>query len=145
MNQKYVLFELNGKNELTKRMPINLSVVLDRSGSMNGKPIHYCKEATKFIINQLQEKDLLSVIVFDDNVNTVLPPQEVSYKDLLKAKVDQIQPGGMTNLSGGMTNLSGGLIQGCQHLLSQNTDQYVNRLNLLSDGQAIGELQTLIN
>jgi Ca-activated chloride channel homolog len=116
LNQMYVLFELNGKNELTKRMPINLSVVLDRSGSMNGKPIHYCKEATKFIINQLQEKDLLSVVVFDDKVNTVLPPQEVSYKDLLKAKVDQIQ-------SGGMTNLSGGLIQGCQHLLSQNTDQ----------------------
>lgn len=129
MNQMYVLFELNGKNELTNRMPINLSVVLDRSGSMNGKPIHYCKEATKFIINQLQEKDLLSVVVFDDKVNTVLPPQEVRYKDLLKAKVDQIQPGGMTNLSGG-------LIQGCQHLLSQNTDQYVNRLILLSDGQA---------
>jgi Ca-activated chloride channel homolog len=59
----------------------------------------------------------------------VLPPQEVRYKDLLKAKVDQIQPSGMTNLSGG-------LIQGCQHLLSQNTDQFVNRLILLSDGQA---------
>jgi Ca-activated chloride channel homolog len=35
-----------------------------------------------------------------------------------------------------MTNLSGGLIQGCQHLLQQNTEAYVNRLLLLSDGHA---------
>ena len=129
MDKMYVLFELNGKSELSNRSPINLSVVLDRSGSMSGKPLHYCKEATKFIVNQLQEKDLLNVVVFDDYVKTVLAPQEVKHKDLLKKKIDGIE-------TGGMTNLSGGLIKGCQHLLSQNSDQYVNRLILLSDGQA---------
>ena len=70
MDKMYVLFELNGKSELSNRSPINLSVVLDRSGSMSGEPLHYCKEATKFIVNQLQEKDLLNVVVFDDHVKT---------------------------------------------------------------------------
>jgi Ca-activated chloride channel homolog len=48
IDKMYVLFELNGRSELSNRSPINLSVVLDRSGSMSGSPLHYCKEATKF-------------------------------------------------------------------------------------------------
>lgn len=129
VEKTFILFELNGKVELSKRSPINLSVVLDRSGSMSGKPLYYCKEATKFIVNQLQEKDLLNVVVFDDQVRTILPPQEVKHKDLLKKKIDEID-------TGGITNLSGGLIKGCQHILNQNTDLFVNRVILLSDGQA---------
>ncbi len=50
----YVLFELLGKSlPGASRAPLNLSIALDRSGSMSGAPLKYCKEAGKFVINQL--------------------------------------------------------------------------------------------
>jgi Ca-activated chloride channel homolog len=130
IEKTYVLIELEGKNLPTQsRSPLNLSIVLDRSGSMSGKPLHYCKEASKFVVNQLSKEDLLSVVVFDNTVRTIFPPQEVTHKDLLENKINQIE-------TGGMTNLSGGLIQGCQHILNQDVKKFINRVLLLSDGQA---------
>jgi Ca-activated chloride channel homolog len=130
LDNTFVLFELEGKSlKTTSRTPINLSIVLDRSGSMSGKPLHYCKEATKYVLNHLTGNDLLNLVVFDSYVQTIFPPQEVTHKDLMKQKINQIE-------TGGMTNLSGGLIQGCQHILKQDIKQYVNRVLLLSDGEA---------
>lgn len=130
IESNYLLFEMKGNSlQQLERSPINLSIVLDRSGSMTGEPLHFCKEAIKFVINQLTEKDVLSVVVFDDQVKTVFGPEKVIHKDSLKGKIDQIE-------TGGMTNLSGGLIQGCQHVLKKNSKQFVNRVIILSDGNA---------
>ncbi|ADU29408.1 vWA domain-containing protein [Evansella cellulosilytica] len=126
----YLLVELTGaKVKHTERSPINLSLLLDRSGSMSGEPLRYCKEACNFVINQLTDKDILSVVVFDDQVETIIEPQKVTHKDLLKEYIQRIE-------TRGITNLSGGLIQGCQHVLKQEVKNYVNRVILLSDGQA---------
>jgi Ca-activated chloride channel homolog len=130
VEKTYVLFELHGKaQQTTSRTPINLSLILDRSGSMSGEPLHYCKEAVKYVLNHLTSSDLLNLVVFDSHVQTIIPPQHVTHKDVLKNKIDQIQ-------TVGMTNLSGGLIQGCQHLIKQNVKEFVNRAIVLSDGQA---------
>ncbi|MFG6113742.1 VWA domain-containing protein [Halobacillus sp. MO56] len=126
----YILLELSADDvKEMNRSPINLSVVLDRSGSMTGKPLHYCKEASKFVVNQLSEQDLMNMVVFDGDVETVFDAQPVTHKDFLKNRIDAIETGGITNLSGGM-------IQGCQNVLQQQVDNYVNRVLLLSDGVA---------
>src|SRR5690606_14976255 len=106
--------------------PINLSVVLDRSGSMTGRPLQFCKEASKFVVNQLSDQDLMNMVVFDGDVETVFDAQAVTHKDVLKKRIDTIE-------TRGITNLSGGLIQGCENVLQQHVNNYVNRVILLSE------------
>ncbi|GGC95768.1 hypothetical protein GCM10007216_28150 [Thalassobacillus devorans] len=126
----YLLLELTADDvKESNRSPINLSVVLDRSGSMTGKPLEYCKEASKFVVNQLSDQDLMNMVVFDGEVDTLFDAQPVTHKDGLKTTIDAIE-------TRGITNLSGGLIQGCQNVLQQPVDDYVNRVLLLSDGVA---------
>ncbi|MFD1019772.1 VWA domain-containing protein [Thalassobacillus hwangdonensis] len=126
----YLLLELNAKEmNSTNRAPINLSLVLDRSGSMSGSPLEYCKEASKFVVTQLSEQDRMSMVIFDDSIDTVFPPQPVTHKDHLKHLIEGIE-------TRGITNLSGGLIQGCQHVVNQKGKDHVNRVLLLSDGMA---------
>lgn len=126
----YLLLEAQGKGGKQKeRAPVNVSLVLDRSGSMSGNPIRYCKEAARFVIDQMSGEDLLSLVVFDDEVVTVFSPQQAAQKDLMKLRLQELH-------TRGCTNLSGGLLQGIQHVMSNKTEGRVNRVILLSDGHA---------
>ncbi|WP_138494063.1 vWA domain-containing protein [Paenibacillus pinistramenti] len=127
----YLLIELqgSGKDKGHARSPINLSVVLDRSGSMSGDPLMYSKKACQFVAEQMNGSDLLSLVAFDDHVQTVIPPSAVLNKDLIKQHIESIQ-------AGGTTNLSGGLAEGAQHVLRNRQEGRINRVILLSDGHA---------
>lgn len=123
----FIAREIRQKKE---RVPLNISVVLDRSGSMSeaGK-LDYAKDALKFIIKNLNKNDTLSIVVYDDSVDLLLPPEKVEDKDRLIALVDGIQPGGSTNLSGGM-------LEGYSQVQKNLKSGQVNRVLLISDGLA---------
>ena len=54
------------------RPPVNLGIVLDRSGSMSeGRKMDHAREATVFAIRQLLPTDRVSITVFDDQVETI--------------------------------------------------------------------------
>ncbi|CAM3996313.1 VWA domain-containing protein [Cohnella lubricantis] len=127
----YLLVELTGRAaaEKPERAPINIGLVLDRSGSMEGLPLEFSKKACQYVTEQVSSSDVLSMVAFDDEVLTVFPPEKVTHKDLLKKKIASIQ-------SGGSTNLSGGMIQGAQYVHQSKQDGMVNRILLLSDGHA---------
>lgn len=130
VEKAYLLLELKGIAGISvERAPMNVSLILDRSGSMAGAPLAYSKKACQFVTDQMSQGDQLSLVAFDDEVRTVFAPQDVTHKDVMKQKIETIQ-------SGGCTNLSGGLLQGIQYVVQGKKDGSVNRVILLSDGHA---------
>jgi len=125
-HQVGVLVTLSGEVPL-QRAPINVALVLDRSGSMSGRPLEAAKDAAKRFAGFLGAGDRLTVVTFDSEVHTIFGPAPAGDPVALEA-IDRIQDGGYTNLSGGW-------LQGLTHVKSGLVDG-VNRIVLLTDGQA---------
>ncbi|MDJ1493755.1 VWA domain-containing protein [Cytophagaceae bacterium DM2B3-1] len=111
------------------RRNLNLSLVIDRSGSMAGAPLQHALKAAEAVVNKLEPGDIISIVVYDDNVNTIFGPQPVTDKEAVKTLIHKVR-------AGGITNLSGGWLQGCEHVKTNYDPQKVNRVLLLTDGHA---------
>lgn len=130
--QLYVLVRAYAEgtpNRDKARLPLNLSVVLDRSGSMAGDKLSYVKQAAQFLVQHLTSADRLSVVSYNQDVTTNVPSQKVEKKDRILQAIAKL-------VSGGTTNLSGGWLQGCQHVASEQGERQINRVLLLTDGLA---------
>jgi Ca-activated chloride channel family protein len=119
-------FELESEKQ---RPPLNIAVVIDRSGSMNGEKIERAKSAAIGAVQQLAEKDIVSVITFDDTVNVVFPASKVSDKTNIINKIKEIRVGGSTALYAGTQ-------KGYEEVKKFYEKGLVNRVIVLSDGLA---------
>src|SRR5258707_2996538 len=103
------------------RMPLNVALVLDHSGSMKGAKLRNVKEAVKMVIDRLEPTDYVSVVIFDDTSQVVIPSLPANDKPGMKATIDQIRDAGGTTMSLGM-------IQGLNELRRWNIPNAINRM-----------------
>ncbi|MDH4164345.1 MAG: VWA domain-containing protein [Nitrospirota bacterium] len=109
-------------------MPANFGLVLDRSGSMDGEKMDHLKEAVGYVMDHLNDDDLVSITIFDDQVETLIPSQAARNREEIKSKLGTI-------IARGGTQISDGLKAGLEEVKKGLSKERVNRILLLTDGQ----------
>ncbi|MBW1807100.1 MAG: VWA domain-containing protein [Deltaproteobacteria bacterium] len=112
-----------------ERPPVNVAIVLDRSGSMSGKKIQRAKEAAILAIDRLSSNDIVSVVAYNQNVSVLVPATKVSDRHKIFDAINRLSPGGMTALFGGVS-------KGAHEVKKFLVENQVNRVILMSDGLA---------
>ena len=91
----YVLLEAKPTELMAQvRMPLNFALVLDHSGSMKGAKLKNVKEAVKMVIDRLEPTDYISVIIFDDTCQVIIPSMPARDPVGMKAAIDRIRDAG---------------------------------------------------
>jgi Ca-activated chloride channel family protein len=115
--------------KLAKRLPLNVVLVIDRSGSMAGEKIRYVREAAKYVVDALQDGDFLSVVSFDNGAEVLQGSAPIQSTDRAQVKraIDALTDRGGTDMVAGLT-------RGLEQARANATTERVNRIILLSDG-----------
>ena len=121
--------EVEDSPKETERLPLNLSLVIDRSGSMSGEPLEEAKKCASMLVDRMREKDRLSVVTYESHAEVLVTSQPVSHKSRLKSQIRGITTGGMTALYDGWS-------LGAEEVAKNSNDNFISRVLLLSDGQA---------
>ena len=140
--REHFLFDLRAGAAGKNRLPLNLSLALDRSGAMDGEMLDYTRRACTYIVDLLEPDDLLSIVTFDGaGAEVVVPARHVVNKLQIKEAISRITAG-----SG--SNLYEGLLAACSQITSVKTSQTLNRV-LLMTGTAptagVSESSTIIS
>jgi Ca-activated chloride channel family protein len=129
-SEAFAVLELKARRPKEKhRVPVNVALVIDRSGSMRGQKLDDAKRAAREFVQRMTEVDRLALVHYGTNVTTfpsALVTEEA--RALMLSFVDGIE-------DDGSTNISGGLEAAAQELRPAVSQFRVSRAILLSDGQ----------
>jgi len=118
---------------------VNLALVIDKSGSMSGRPLAEAKRCAAAIVDQLGPDDFVSVVAYDDRVELITPACPVTDREAIKRAIALIETRGSTALHDGW---AAGAEQAAVHV----KQAAISRVFLLSDGcanQGITDIPTI--
>jgi Ca-activated chloride channel homolog len=111
----------------SRTAPLNLCLILDHSGSMNGRPMETVKQAAYRIVDNLSPGDRLSIVVFDHRAKVILPNQIIDNPTSIKQEISKLQASGGTAIDEGMR-------LGIEELAKGKKDS-ISQAFLLTDGE----------
>jgi Ca-activated chloride channel family protein len=117
-----------------RRLPLNLCLILDKSGSMHGKPMQTVIKAVEQLLDRLQPGDRISVVAFAGSAEVIIPHQVIHDSSSIKAQLKD-----KLNASGG-TAIAEGLQLGITELM-QGAKGAVSQAFLLTDGHGESSLR----
>lgn len=113
-----------------ERPPVALTFVVDTSGSMDrDNRLPLVRESLEVLVEELDEEDTVAIVTYSDESGVVLEPTPISERDRILNAIDDLRPGGSTNLESGLRTayeLAGEAFR----------DDGINRVVLASDGIA---------
>jgi Ca-activated chloride channel family protein len=135
----YVLIDISAKPISNKpvQRPLNLTLVLDRSTSMNGERMDMVKDNAIRLVRQLAPEDIISIVTFSDRAEVLIPPSHPTDINMIESKISRIS-------TGGATEIFQGLEIGIAQVRQNRRPAYMNHLILLTDGRTYGDEQKCI-
>lgn len=117
------------------RLPLNIALVLDVSGSMSGEKLACAKEAASLVVQSLTKDDWLSLIVFNGRAKAIVPRRRVDDKNVFFSQIKAMDASDGTRMDTGM---SAALTE-----LGMVSPATVNRILLFTDGETEEEERCL--
>lgn len=133
----YLLLEIQPSQVIAHvRMPVNVSFVLDRSGSMKGDKIDRVRRATSMALDLLDAQDTVSVVIFDHRTQVLIPASPVHDRDEFQKAISGIRDAGGTKIAPA--------IEKALQEIAKGGTNVIRRLVLLTDGQTEHENECLM-
>lgn len=109
--------------------PINLALVIDTSGSMEGRPMDDARAASLVLLDSLRDGDRLAVVTFDSRAEVIFPSAELdrAHRADARRRISAMR-------SRGTTDMANGLRLGLEQVVAHLNSAGINRVVLLGDG-----------